>query len=412
MPRKTRLVVTCALVALAAPVVLYASSVGPLKSFANDTVADATEVNGNFDALRTAIDDNDARLDTFTFSAGKVGLGATPSVSLDLGARTDGLRIPGGTTAERPAAANGTIRFNTQLGTYELFAHGFWFRHEPLSVTDGSRTKLPFNFTGSDTSWVVPAGVTNIYVKLWGAGGAGGQPGGWSYGAAAGGGGHSRGIIPVTPGETLTIRVGQGGIVNMSLGYVYGGGASAAQNTTDTRYGGGGGGYTGIFRGAAPLLIAGGGGGGGSSRAWTGNVGGAGGGLSGQRGESPYDGKYAYGATGGSQTTGGTSANGQAGIQYQGGHAAANCYGGGGGGGYWGGGGGGYSENNTMAGGGGGSGFVASTVLFGATMAGSFQVPPLVSDPDFPVSGSASTMHAHGGSMLGPGGHGYVVIYY
>ncbi len=246
-----------------------------------------------------------------------------------------------------------------------------------------------FGFTGADQSFVVPTGVSYIKAELWGASGAGGTPGGWSYGAAGGGGGYTRGIIPVTPGETLTVKVGERGAVNQSLGYGYGGGASGTNNNSDNRYGSGGGGMSAIFRSTTPLLIAGGGGGGGSSRAWTDNIGGSGGGLSGAGGQSPYDAKFSYGGGGGTQTAGGTATGGQSGTQYQGGHAGTNSYGGGGGGGYWGGAGGGYSEGNTMGGGGGGSGYIGSTVTYGVTMGGSV-----------------------GGGVSSQGSYGVVIIYY
>jgi hypothetical protein len=53
-------------VALALPVSLLATTVGPLTVFSNGTVADADQVNANFEAMRTAIDDNAARLGAIT----------------------------------------------------------------------------------------------------------------------------------------------------------------------------------------------------------------------------------------------------------------------------------------------------------------------------------------------------------
>jgi len=53
--------------------------------------------------------------------AGNIGIGTTsPAVSLDLGTRTDALRLPNGTTAQQPTAgalAAGEIRYNTNGGT-------------------------------------------------------------------------------------------------------------------------------------------------------------------------------------------------------------------------------------------------------------------------------------------------------
>src|SRR5579871_1794383 len=351
--------------------------------------------------------------DIYNTNNGNVGIGGmNPLFSLDVGGKTDALGLPAGTTGQRPNGANGALRFNADLGAWEIYSNGFWFRQDPMLMSDATKTRVVMTYTGADQFWVVPNNVKFIYAKVWGASGAGGTVGGWNYGAPGGGGGHSRGIIPVIPGESLRIVVGQQGYVNQGAGYGYGGGASGTNNNSDNRYGGGGGGLSGFFRGNVPLLIAGGGGGGGSSRAWVGNAGGAGGGLTGQHGESPYDGKYAYGGGPGTQNAGGTATGGQSGTQYQGGHAGTNSYGGGGGGGYYGGSGGGYSEANTMAGGGGGSGYLAPTVLYGVTLAGSLQTPAMSHDPDFIQTGADYTLNSYGGSVGTQGAHGFAIFYY
>jgi hypothetical protein len=48
--------------ALAVPSALFAGAVGSLVTFSNGTVADANDVNANFAAVQTAVDDNDTRL--------------------------------------------------------------------------------------------------------------------------------------------------------------------------------------------------------------------------------------------------------------------------------------------------------------------------------------------------------------
>ena len=64
--------------------------------------------------------------------------------------------------------------------------------------------------TGS-SSFTVPAGVTRIHIRCWGAGGGGG---GCAGGAASGGagGGYAEGYFTVTPGQVLPVTVGAGGI--------------------------------------------------------------------------------------------------------------------------------------------------------------------------------------------------------
>lgn len=56
-----------------------------------------------------------------------VGIGTTtPSVALDIGSKTDGIRIPNGTTAQQPACSSsiaGTMRYNSQT-TFMEFCDG------------------------------------------------------------------------------------------------------------------------------------------------------------------------------------------------------------------------------------------------------------------------------------------------
>ncbi len=62
------------------------------------------------------------------YPTGNVGIGVNnPSVTLDLGARTDAIKIPSGTTAERPATpSNGLLRFNSENNKFEIFSSGSW----------------------------------------------------------------------------------------------------------------------------------------------------------------------------------------------------------------------------------------------------------------------------------------------
>ena len=75
--------------------------------------------------------------------------------------------------------------------------------------------------------------------------------GGNSINVYGGRGGYTEAVIPTTPGETLFIIVGAGGL-----------GIGSGANYLNL--GGGGGGGTAIMRGNIPLLVAGGGGGAGS----------------------------------------------------------------------------------------------------------------------------------------------------
>jgi hypothetical protein len=321
-----------------------------------------------------------------------------------------------------------SIRYNDTEKRFEVLIANFWIPMSPdydfTNITN--KTRLVFQNTGVAQYWTVPAGISYIFVKVWGAGGGGGRVSGWSYGSPGGGGGHSRGVIPVAAGETLTVIVGSGGVQIPGPVTSFGGGGGNL-NTTDQTYGGQGGGLSGIFRGSytqsGALIVAGGGGGGGSSRTWIGNGGGAGGGIEGQRGGSPYDGKILAGGAGGTQTAGGAAGsgytnNGTAGTALVGGTSGTNSYGGGGGGGYWGAAGGSYSESNTMAGGGGGSGFLSASVLYGRTYTGFYEQPAMHLDPDLPKNVGTGTNAnpaygaTYGGNSNIAGGHGYIVVYY
>lgn len=310
------------------------------------------------------------------------------------------------------------VQFNPTTGRTDIVVGNWVVESNGGVLTPIGRTRVTFSFTGADQSFVVPGGVSRIFVKLWGAGGGSGRAGGWTYGAEGGGGGHARGLIPVTPGETITVRVGQGGVTASSTAVIFGGGGMGP--TGGNEYSGSGGGGCYIFRSTTPLLIAGGGGGGGASRAWTSNIGGAGGGLVGENGEAPFDGQMAYAGFGGTQIAGGSGGTGGgAGSLYQGGRTTSS-WGAGGGGGYYGGGAGGYVEDDTMAGGGGGSGFVASGVLLGGTFGGSKRLPGFYWDDDLSHAKSALTNIAYGGPnpqnavAVGTqtGGNAFCVIYF
>lgn len=313
-------------------------------------------------------------------------------------------------------STNNTIRFNDGTGRYEVYTNGFWIQLGGSYTAISGKNKVVFTYTGAGQSWTVPAGVTSIYAKIWGGGGGGGSHSGWSYGAAGGGGGHTRGTITVTPGSTLGIVVGGGGVAVDGVSAYGGGGA----RSTSGSYGAGGGGYSAIFLSTITngneLMVAGGGGGGGAARAGIGNTGGAGGGIQGQDGVAPYDGYYVYRGRGGTQTAGGVG-GGYSGTKFAGGQASA--YGGGGGGGYYGGSGGSYIEDDTMGGGGGGSGWYNTAVVkFGETLTGSGYVPAGFDDPDLqgiaPMN-SCQTAHGQqnaGNNQGGTGGSGAVIIYY
>ena len=213
-----------------------------------------------------------------------------------------------------------------------------------------------FAYTGGEQYFVVPDGVTEISVEAFA--GAGGDN---DDGLTGGMGGYVQATIPVTPGETLAVYVGQKGPTKSDdssrLTGGFNGGGDVVKSS-GAAGGGTGGGATDIR--SAPyelddrLVVAGGGGGAG----WSDHLGygGAGGGLTGGDGFSSAS-SYDPGR-GGTQTDGGIGAyfsssypneDGVFGVGGACWHDGAEC--GAGGGGWYGGGGG------AFVGGGGGSSY-------------------------------------------------------
>ena len=99
----------------------------------------------------------------------------------------------------------------------------------PAGAASSNGIGVRLGFSNS-TTWVCPAGVTEITVQLWGGGGGGGagsRPSGYAgckpcnnsilaessgSGGNGGNGGYNRVAITVVPGNTYTITVGNGGV--------------------------------------------------------------------------------------------------------------------------------------------------------------------------------------------------------
>jgi hypothetical protein len=257
----------------------------------------------------------------------------------------------------------------------------------------------PSNGSGSFGSFTVPACNSSLGLYTWGAGGGSGEcaPG------AGGGGGFTSGCLAVTPGQTLHVVVGEGGLSipmcnpakNSDQPHALGGGGKYDGGTNYVSLGGAGGGASALFTSpvsipqfapggsiSAPTVIMVGAGGGGNGH--TQSQGGAGGGLIGDAGgDTPSEqvNKYGRNGGGGDQEQGG--GGGQAdscgptapsGGFFYGGKANSDCCyngGGSGGGGYYGGGGGVRSGSGQAGAGGGGSSYYSHPqVTSGATEEG------------------------------------------
>jgi gliding motility-associated-like protein len=131
----------------------------------------------------------------------------------------------------------------------------------------GFNKGIAVKYTGFDQHFVVPAGVTSIKVKAWGAGGGGGYT---VYNDAAGAGGFTVDQLVTLSGETYVIVAGEGGWATRATNQIaratYGfGGSGNSLGSGATSETGSGGGLSGLFYAivtqANARVIAGGGGG-------------------------------------------------------------------------------------------------------------------------------------------------------
>ena len=289
---------------------------------------------------------------SITVTVGQPAASPTVTGNLNLcGPGTSTLTASGSATYTWFANSNGTNQLSTNA-TYTTPTINqtttYYVQGGAAGVPPGTQT---FSYTGSIQNWTVPAGVTSLSFTAEGAQGGSGTAG---YGVG-GLGGRVQGSLSVTPGQALSIYVGQMPLSNIGG---FNGGGNGANNT----YGRGGGGATDIRIGGVALanrvvVAAGGGGGGTNCFSANQNNGGVGGGATGGDGYQCNQ-QTNYVGFGGTQTAGGINLGGlgQTGSLGQGGNGGTT-YGGGGGGGYYGGGGGSYG------GGGGGSSYALATLV-------------------------------------------------
>ena len=223
--------------------------------------------------------------------------------------------------------------------------------------TSNYSTNISFEYTGSLQTWVVPTGVTQLYVDVRAA-----QGGGTNGGL----GGKVQATIPVTEGATLYLVVGGKPSSDVP---VYGGGGAGGTPGVSSGNGSAGGGFSGIFSSSVlsqgnSIVVAGAGGG--QTLYQAGGIGGQPNGATG--GQGNYQSTYQEGGRGGTQSAGGAAGvsidpattPASAGSALSGGRGGSvnnsGWQGGGGGGaGYFGGGGGAGGGTSQGAGGGGSS---------------------------------------------------------
>jgi|GEM_PF-2504389 len=242
----------------------------------------------------------------------------------------------------------------------------------PTATCSGGTCTVSYGFTGAAQTFVVPSGVTSVVATVKGA------EGGTDPERSGTGGGETVATLPVSPGTTLTLVVGQKGlgVGGADTGPVYGGGAPGGIGTIPGSTGATGGGGSFVFGPGNELLLTAGGAGGFDGTGIWGGGGGGGAGVPPQKG-APYSPNCGGGGAGGSAAggSGGTGATAAedghpgsgpmtlTGTTGGGGGVGPQFGGGGGGGGYFGGGGGSAANpsncvyQGTAGSGGGGSGY-------------------------------------------------------
>ena len=96
---------------------------------------------------------------------------SAPAYDLDLSGSTDAVRLPVGTSSNRPTGATGIIRFNTTTGTYEGCADGSTFISFATAGSAPTFTKESTTGDGSTTTFTgffssAPESANNVFVYI------------------------------------------------------------------------------------------------------------------------------------------------------------------------------------------------------------------------------------------------------
>jgi len=96
---------------------------------------------------------------------------SSPAYDLDVSGSTDALRLPNGTTGERPTGATGIIRFNTTTGKYEGCSDGSTYIEFATAGDAPTFTKESTTGDGSTTTFTgffssAPESANNVFVYI------------------------------------------------------------------------------------------------------------------------------------------------------------------------------------------------------------------------------------------------------
>ena len=248
-----------------------ALTANPLSQFAATTSAQLAGVISNETGSGVLVFNTSPTLVTPVLGAATA---TTLSVSGFIGtAATAAIKIPVGTTGQRPTPATGMLRFNSTTTSFEGYNGSAWTDVTPVPftatggtiTTDGLYTVHTFTSSGTFT----PAIDGEVEYLVVAGGGGGGRE--TYYGSGGGAGGYLTATGFAVAATGLTVTIGAGGIGNSGGGSPYtgtNGGNSVFSTITAI---GGGGGVTQYQAG-----IVGGSGSGGGGHSASVNVGGAG----------------------------------------------------------------------------------------------------------------------------------------
>ena len=293
-----------------------AETANPLSQFAATTSAQLAGVISNETGSGVLVFNTSPTLVTPALGAATA---TTLAVSGFVGtAATAAIKIPVGTTGQRPTPATGMLRFNSTTTSFEGYNGSAWATitsELPFTATGGTITTdglyTVHTFTSSGTFTASRAGEVE-YLVVAGGGGTGRKT---YYGGGGGAGGYRTATGFAVAATGLTVTIGAGGAAAASSGV--GSDGSDSVFSTITAVGGGGGG-TQDTNGRAGGSGGGGGGNdannaGGAAESGQGNAGGASGSGSARSGAGG-GGAGSAGSTGGG-TSNGTGGTGGAGLQ-------------------------------------------------------------------------------------------------
>jgi hypothetical protein len=152
----------------------------------NTTIANATgalEINGAassevvFNQTGADVDfrvegDNNANLLVVDASTDRIGIKtAAPAYTLDVGSATDAIRVPVGDDAQRPGAALGVIRFNSENSAYEGSTDGSTYTAFQMAGDTPIISKVSATGDGSSSTFTgffasTPSSVANVLVFI------------------------------------------------------------------------------------------------------------------------------------------------------------------------------------------------------------------------------------------------------